>query len=325
MIYHRRPRAIKALQFQDTPERLADFGDLTKAIGIAPLSVAYAKPNKLPILKFFYGEKSVMLVPGEWLCVTLGDNPEVFHLPDVTFQALYGPDSPDAHPGKQAPAARLWDAVETAWGIIANASGGDWKRESDEWQQAADRFRDEYSLLCRLAPEPSKNQNPIDRIRWMKATALTANGYNPNHVARPELLLLQRSIMTNGWIQPILATPEGYIIDGFHRWLLATTDPAIKERDAGLVPVAILHLTTPEAMLLTIRINRAKGTHSALKMSGIVKSLVEDHGLELQQVADGIGAHLNEISLLMQKDVFAAKDIENYAYSTAWTPEDFTK
>lgn len=34
------------------------------------------------------------------------------------------------------------DHLELAWGLIANASGGDWEKESREWQDAAIRWRD---------------------------------------------------------------------------------------------------------------------------------------------------------------------------------------
>jgi hypothetical protein len=36
------------------------------------------------------------------------------------------------------------DMLEVAWGIIANAGGGNWKLETPEWQEAAVRWRDEY-------------------------------------------------------------------------------------------------------------------------------------------------------------------------------------
>lgn len=36
------------------------------------------------------------------------------------------------------------DMLEAAWGIIANAGGGNWKLETPEWQEAAARWRDEY-------------------------------------------------------------------------------------------------------------------------------------------------------------------------------------
>ena len=37
---------------------------------------------------------------------------------------------------------RLQDDIETAWGIIANAYGGDWEQASAEWRAAAERWRD---------------------------------------------------------------------------------------------------------------------------------------------------------------------------------------
>lgn len=37
----------------------------------------------------------------------------------------------------------LMDALESAWGLIANVHGGDWDRASEEWREAAIRWRDE--------------------------------------------------------------------------------------------------------------------------------------------------------------------------------------
>lgn len=34
--------------------------------------------------------------------------------------------------------------LELAWVIIANAGGGDWERESPEWEEAAAKWRDKY-------------------------------------------------------------------------------------------------------------------------------------------------------------------------------------
>ena len=33
--------------------------------------------------------------------------------------------------------------LEYAWTVIANAGGGDWTKETKDWQEAAARFRDE--------------------------------------------------------------------------------------------------------------------------------------------------------------------------------------
>jgi len=40
------------------------------------------------------------------------------------------------------------DLLEYAWGIIANAGGGDWTKESKDWQEAAARWRDRYHQQC---------------------------------------------------------------------------------------------------------------------------------------------------------------------------------
>ncbi|MEK6443618.1 ParB N-terminal domain-containing protein [Pseudonocardia sp. T1-2H] len=172
-----------------------------------------------------------------------------------------------------------------------------------------------------LQPTP-EGADPIDHVQWVPAGVLTSNSWNPNRVHKMELRLLEHSILGTGWLQPILANPEGLVIDGFHRWRLAQDSKAIRERWDGHVPVAVLNLDRPAAMLMTIRINRAKGTHVAVHMSAIVRELVEVHGLDPQEIAQEIGATLDEVQLLAQDGVFAAKGIKDWAYSPAWYPAE---
>lgn len=44
----------------------------------------------------------------------------------------------------QAAAAEMRDAAEMLWTVVANVSGGDWTKQSAEWQTAAARWRDAY-------------------------------------------------------------------------------------------------------------------------------------------------------------------------------------
>lgn len=54
----------------------------------------------------------------------------------------------------------LDDALELAWGIIANASGGNWEKESPEWQEAAARWRDNVMpALSRRAADRAKPES----------------------------------------------------------------------------------------------------------------------------------------------------------------------
>jgi len=166
-----------------------------------------------------------------------------------------------------------------------------------------------------------KNE-PIMNVEWREASALQANGWNPNVVFTPELKLLERSILKSGWIQPIIINPEGMVIDGFHRWRLSQDSAALKKKYAGKVPCVIMNLTKAESMLLTIRINRAKGSHVAIQMSEIVRELLDVHNYDPQELADNIGATLDEINLLHTDGVFKMKNIENYKYSKAWYPHE---
>lgn len=162
--------------------------------------------------------------------------------------------------------------------------------------------------------------NPIENIVWVEVDKLKANDYNPNFVFKKEMELLKLSILKNGWIQPILITEDYVIIDGFHRATLARTYKEITKE--GKVPCCILALSEPERMLLTVRINRAKGFNIALKMSKLIKFLVIDYGISKEQIAKEIGADKDEVELLLLENVFQKKKIyENTKYSKAWIPK----
>jgi ParB-like chromosome segregation protein Spo0J len=165
-------------------------------------------------------------------------------------------------------------------------------------------------------------EQPINNIQWMSVDGLKANDYNPNVVFNQELNLLKLSLLTNGWIQPILVHKDtNTIIDGFHRFSLGKNDPEVRNMTAGLVPCVLMDITEAERKMLTIRINRAKGSHIAIKMADIIKSLINEHGLSPKEVATGIGATKKEIDLLLMENVFKQKDIQNHEYSKAWYPK----
>lgn len=162
--------------------------------------------------------------------------------------------------------------------------------------------------------------DPIDKITWTPAEALTANPWNPNRVHKAELRLLERSLLATGWIQPILANPTGLIIDGFHRWRLSQDSKAVQKRWGGLVPVATLDVTVPEAMLMTVRINRAKGVHAAVEMHHLVHALLTVHDYDVETIMREMGGTRDEVEALAAEGLFAARNISAWAYSPAWYP-----
>lgn len=162
---------------------------------------------------------------------------------------------------------------------------------------------------------------PISSVIWVDVDTLSANDYNPNVVFKKEMNLLKFSILKNGWIQPILTTSEGVIIDGFHRATLAKVDKQVRGMTGGKVPVVQMEMSEPERVMLTVRINRAKGTHIAVRMADLVKQLVNDYGCSIEQVCSGIGATKDEVELLLCENVFKAKKIDKSSdYSKAWYP-----
>jgi hypothetical protein len=165
------------------------------------------------------------------------------------------------------------------------------------------------------------NKEPISLIEWIDSRNLSANDYNPNVVLSQELKLLEFSLLKQGWIQPILITSDNVIIDCFHRYWLSSNSKPIIEKYKYMVPVVRLELSEPERMLLTIRINRAKGNHIAFKMHEIVYKLLKEYQVDAKTIAEEIGASKKEIELLSKKDVFEVLDIEHYDYSKAWEPK----
>lgn len=166
--------------------------------------------------------------------------------------------------------------------------------------------------------------HPISNVKWMDVNSIHANGWNPNVVQSSELKLLKFSLLRQGWIQPILVStsPDGQIelIDGYHRWNLTKTDPEVFEKTGGMVPAVVMELSVPERMLLTIRINRAKGSHIAFKMHEIVDDLVNIHQYTVPQICEGIGADPYEVDTLLMKNLFQKKDVQRTPYSKSWVP-----
>ena len=83
-----------------------------------------------------------------------------------------------------------------------------------------------------------------------------------------------------------------------------------------------MKLSEPERMLLTIRINRAKGSHIAVKMGDIIKKLINNYGISKKEIMEQIGATKDEIELLMLDNVFKKYEFnEESEYSKAWVPK----
>jgi ParB-like chromosome segregation protein Spo0J len=155
---------------------------------------------------------------------------------------------------------------------------------------------------------------------------IRANSYNPNSVPPPEMELLVKSILEDGYTMPIVcyyvADEDIYeIVDGFHRYLAMKLSPEIYERENGTLPVSVIDKPLSERMASTIRHNRARGVHSIDLMVRIVAQLKEA-GMGDDWIMKNIGMDADELLRLKQISGLAALFAKG-EFSEAWESDDF--
>lgn len=171
-------------------------------------------------------------------------------------------------------------------------------------------------------PKKGRAAQPVASIEWVHRDDLRANGYNPNRQARPEHELLKTSILEDGWTQPIVARPDGEVVDGFHR-LQVSADPRVYAMTDGFLPV--VRLPPPDLgsqMLSTIRHNRARGEHGVLPMADIVRRLIDDEGLTQEQVMQRCGMEKEEVVRLYDRAGMTERGTKGRSeFSKGWVPD----
>lgn len=180
---------------------------------------------------------------------------------------------------------------------------------------------------------PFKNE-PVDCVLWIKNTQVTANDYNPNSVAPPEMELLEHSISEDGYTQPIVTWSRGdgvnEVVDGFHRHRVGKESKIVGERVQGYLPVVEIRETQTnkgDRIASTIRHNRARGKHKIQAMSDIVIELKRRNWSD-SKIAKNLGMDEDEVLRLCQITGMAElfKDAD---FSKSWdigfeeTLEDF--
>lgn len=166
--------------------------------------------------------------------------------------------------------------------------------------------------------------SPVYNIKRVPVDKIQANSYNPNHVAPPEMKLLYKSILEDGYTMPIVCyyledIDKFEIVDGFHRYTVIKKHKDIFEREGGYLPVSVINKPISDRMASTIRHNRARGSHDVELMTNIVTELVES-GCSDRWIMKNIGMDADELLRLKQLSGLAAifKDKE---FSKAWVVE----
>lgn len=171
------------------------------------------------------------------------------------------------------------------------------------------------------------NTEPVDFVKWVKNEEVHANDYNPNSVAPPEMKLLETSIMSDGYTQPIVTWPNAghEVVDGFHRHRVGKESLEVNQRIHGYLPIVTINPSQEDLgdrMAATIRHNRARGKHKVESMSEIVVELKRRFWSD-EKIANELGMEPDEVLRLQQitglASLFADAD-----FSEAWEAESFS-
>ncbi len=175
-------------------------------------------------------------------------------------------------------------------------------------------------------PNEGEFKSPVYDVKRVPIDKVTANDYNPNSVAPPEMALLETSIWEDGYTQPVVVVRDEendkyVVVDGFHRYCILRDSTRINERENGHLPVVVLNKEMHDRMASTIRHNRARGSHNIELMSTIVAELVE-MGKGDHWICKHIGMSVDELLRLKQITGVAAL-FQNQDFSKSWDAEDF--
>jgi len=170
---------------------------------------------------------------------------------------------------------------------------------------------------------------PVDLVRWVKSEKVTANDYNPNSVAPPEMKLLEISIMADGYTQPIVTDADAeagrlVVVDGFHRNRVGRESAEVKARIHGYLPVVQIRAQQTDRsdrIAATIRHNRARGKHQVEQMSNIVLELKRRNWSD-EKIGRELGMDPDEVLRLAQISGLADA-FKDHEFSKAWET-DFT-
>lgn len=150
---------------------------------------------------------------------------------------------------------------------------------------------------------------------------IKANTYNPNHVPKDKMRLLQQSILDNGFCFPVVTiwdeTDECLVIvDGFHRHTIG----APEWLDLSHTPAVALDHDIAQRMYATSQFNKARGVHQVDLDADLIRALIQQGQTE-EEISVHLGIDLETIARYKQLTGIRAL-FANAAYSMPWTTMD---
>lgn len=135
------------------------------------------------------------------------------------------------------------------------------------------------------ADDPKPHDNIVGKVTLVKLADVAPNSWNPNVMTAFERESLKFGLQTDGWLssQALLIwgtdekkNPKNVIIDGEHRWTVAT------ELGFKKGPMVFLDgVTEAQAKALTLKMNAKRGKFSEASLGEVVRSIQEEIGPDI--------------------------------------------
>jgi ParB-like chromosome segregation protein Spo0J len=150
-------------------------------------------------------------------------------------------------------------------------------------------------------------------VELIPANAVRPAKWRANYVLRPDLKLLKQSLEEYGWIYPIIVRKaDSTIIDGFHRWLLYQPDEKVL--------VLWVDCDEIDAMIMHVRLNRARGEIVNRYLSKLVRRVLRSRKYTDEEVRQKLGMTYDELDVLADGTLLKIKKIAEHKYSKSWVP-----
>lgn len=138
----------------------------------------------------------------------------------------------------------------------------------------------------------------------------------------PDLRVLAASLENFGQLAPVVVHEEtNEIIDGVQRCRLVSENKHLREKFNGQVEVRwVSGITTPDAMILHVQMNRGRGAINARQLSRIVRSLKSACGLSADDFKRLFAMNFDELELMLDGTLLKHRKVNAHSYSRAWVP-----
>jgi len=164
------------------------------------------------------------------------------------------------------------------------------------------------------------------KIVQVQNKILRIPSWGTTSILRPEKMLLRTSMIEYGWLQPIVVRlVDNVIIDGYQRYLISIEEEKFFKKHGLMIPVIYQDIDEIEAIIMHIRLNRARSLVNSYALSRAIKRLISSGKYEENDLSDLFLMHDDEIDLLVSDGLLKKKNWKKHEYSRAWVPIEVAK